>query len=315
MSIEKRDVMFKSGETFLAAWLFLPDQARSERRVPAVAMAHGFGAVKEMYLEPFARRFAAAGIAALVFDYRGFGASGGEPRQRVLPHDQMEDYRNALTWLSLQPEIDADGLGVWGTSFSGAHVIQVAAHDPRVKAVVSQAGPMDLGQIMRGLAGPEQFAGLQQLAIQERIRYATEGGEHYVPSAGRPGEGFALQADQDSYDFGTRAKATIAPAWRNEVAMSSLDAILEHAPGRFIDLVAPRPLLMILARNDAIVPPDSNRKAFARAGEPKRLLEIEGGHYSVYTGRGADEAGQAATEWFTEHLLPAKPVATSRAGA
>ncbi len=84
MTIEKRDVMFKSGEAF-AAWLFLPDQARSGRRVPAVAMAHRFGAVKEMYLEPFARRFAAAGIAALVFDYGGFGASGGEPGQRVLP--------------------------------------------------------------------------------------------------------------------------------------------------------------------------------------------------------------------------------------
>jgi dienelactone hydrolase len=182
MTIEKRDVMFKSGETFAAAWLFLPDQVRSAARVPAVTMGHGFGAVKEMYLEPFARRFAAAGMAALVFDYRGFGASGGEPRQRVLPLYQMEDYRNALTWLSLQPEIDVDRLGIWGTSFSGAHVIQVAAHDPRVKAVVSQVGPMDLGQITRELVGPQQFAGLLQLTIQERIRHATEGGEHYVPS-------------------------------------------------------------------------------------------------------------------------------------
>lgn len=299
MPIEKRDVMFKSGETFAAAWFFVPEQARSGGRVPAVAMAHGFGAVKEMYLEPFARRFAAAGIAALVFDYRGFGGSGGEPRQRVFPHDQMEDYRNALTWLSLQPEIDADRLGVWGTSFSGGHVIQVAAHDPRVKAVVSQAGAMDLDQITRGVAGPEQFAGLQQLTVQERIRHAVDGGERYVPSTARPGEGFAMQSDQDSYDF---AHGASAPTWRNEVAMSSLDAILEHAPGRFIDLVAPRPLLMILARNDAITPPDSIRNAFARAGEPKRLLEIEGGHYAIYTGHGADEAGQAGTEWFTEHL-------------
>src|SRR5256885_4210355 len=69
--IEKRDVMFKSGETFAAAWFFLPEQARSRQRVPAVAMAHGIGYVKEMYLEPFARRFAAAGIAALAFDFRG----------------------------------------------------------------------------------------------------------------------------------------------------------------------------------------------------------------------------------------------------
>jgi uncharacterized protein len=310
MSIKKRDVMFKSGETFAAAWLFLPEIAAPGARVPAVAMAHGLGAVKEMHLEPFARRFAEAGIAALVFDYRGFGASGGEPRQRISPRDQMEDYRNALTWLSLQPEIDADRLGVWGTSFSGGHVMQVAAHDSRVKAVVSQAGAMDVDQIIHMVAGPEMFAGLQQMTVQERIRQATEGGEKYIPSTARPGEGFALQADQDSYDFAHQAQATVAPTWRNEVTMGSLDPILEHAPGRFIDLVAPRPLLMILAKDDAVAPPDSIREAFNRAGDPKRLLEVAGGHYAVYSGNGANKAGQAATEWFTEHLLHAKPAAT-----
>jgi len=313
MPIEKRDVMFKSGESFAAAWLFLPKAAVPGARVPAVAMAHGLGAVQEMYLEPFARRFAEVGVAALVFDYRGFGASGGEPRQRISPHDQMEDYRNALTWLSLQPEIDADRLGVWGSSFSGGHVIQVAAHDSRVKAVVSQAGAMDVDQIIHTIAGPEMFAGLQHLTVQERIRHATEGGEKYIPSTGRPGEGFALQPDQDSYDFAHQAQATVAPAWRNEVTMGSLDAILEHAPGRFIDLVAPRPLLMILAKDDVIAPPDSIREAFNRAGGPKRLLEIDGGHYAVYSGNGAKKAAQAAIEWFTEHLSHAKPAATAPA--
>jgi len=300
MSIEEREVMFKSAETFAAGWLFLPENGALGVRVPAVAMAHGLGAVKEMYLEPFARRFAKAGIAALVFDYRGFGASGGEPRQRISPHDQMEDYRNALTWLSLQSEIDADRLGVWGSSFSGGHVIQVAAHDSRVKAVVSQAGAMDVNQIIRMIAGPEIFAGLQQLTVLERIRHATEGGEKYIPSTGRPGEGFALQSDPDSYDFAHQAQATVAPAWRNEVTMGSLYAILEHAPGRFIDLVAPRPLLMILAKDDAVAPPDLIREAFNRAGGPKRLLEVEGGHYAVYTGASAKKAGQAAWRWRKE---------------
>src|ERR1700683_367515 len=228
MSIEERDVMFKSGETFAAAWLFLPENGTLGVRVPAVAMAHGLGAVKEMYLEPFARRFAKAGIAALVSASRGLGASGGEPRQRISPHDQMEDYRNALTWLSIQPEIDADRLAVWGTSFSGGHVIQVAAHDSRVKAVVSQAGAMDLNQIVRTVAGPEMLAALQQLTVLERIRFATEGGEKYIPSTGRPGEGLALQSDQDSFDFAYLAQATVAPAWRNQVTMGSLDAILAH---------------------------------------------------------------------------------------
>jgi fermentation-respiration switch protein FrsA (DUF1100 family) len=100
-----------------------------------------------------------------------------------------------------------------------------------------------------------------------------------------------------------RQSAASAPAWRNEVTVGSLDAILEHAPARFIDLVAPRPLLMILAKDDAIAPPDSIREAFNRAGGPKRLLEVEGGHYSVYNGNGAEKAREVATEWFSEHLL------------
>lgn len=193
------------------AWFFLPQRAAAGTRVPAVAMAHGVGAVKEMYIDFFAQRFAEAGIAALLFDYRFFGASGGEPRQRVFPRDQLEDYRSALTWLSMQPEIESDQLGVWGTSFSGGHVIHVAAYDPRVKAVASQVGAMDPGQTLRDQTTPEQFAAFQQMLVKERVRHATDGGEVYIPSAAPPGQGFALQNDQDSYNFGHEAQTTIAP--------------------------------------------------------------------------------------------------------
>ena len=167
-----------------------------------------------MYLEFFARRFAEAGIAALLFDYRSFGASGGEPRQRVSPHDQIEDYRSALTCLSLRPEVDADRLGVWGTSFSGGHVLHVAAYDPRVKVVVSQVGAVDVDEIMHATATPEIRATLEQMTVQERIRHATEVGDVYVPSTGLPGQGFALQSDPDSYAFAHEAQATVAPSWR-----------------------------------------------------------------------------------------------------
>src|SRR5260370_33622411 len=149
MTIEKRDVTFKSADNLCVGWFFLPQRGKADKRLPAIAMAHGVGEVKEMYIDFFASRFAEAGVAALLFDYRFFGGSGGEPRQRVFPRDQMEDYRSALTWLSLRPEVDADRLGVWGTSFSGGHVIQGAAHDPRVKAGVSQTGANDLDRIMR----------------------------------------------------------------------------------------------------------------------------------------------------------------------
>jgi fermentation-respiration switch protein FrsA (DUF1100 family) len=301
MTVEKRDIVFPSGDSYCAAWLFLPDGASPTARVPGVAMAHGLGAVKEMYLEFFARNFAEAGIAAVLFDYRHFGASGGEPRQRVAPNDQIEDYRSALTCVSLQPEVDADRLGVWGTSFSGGHVLHVAAYDPRVKAVVSQVGAMDADAIMKATATPEQYAALKQMTIKERIRRATEGGEVYVPNTLSPGQTFAFQPDPESYEFAHKAQATVAPSWRDEVTMSSIGACLEYAPARSIDLIAPRPLLMFLAKSDPIAPPDTIRAAFARAGEPKQLVEIEGTHYSPYL-EAAAQTSRGAVEWFNEHL-------------
>src|SRR5207245_7260751 len=102
----------------------------------AVVMAHGFSAVKEMYLDRYAEAFAAAGLAALVFDNRNFGASGGEPRQEIDPWQQVRDYRHAITWMSRQPRVDRARIGVWGSSYSGGHALLVGAVDRRVKCVV-----------------------------------------------------------------------------------------------------------------------------------------------------------------------------------
>lgn len=306
MTIERRDVTFKSADSFAAGWFFLPEGGALGARVPAVALAPGTGGVKELYHEPFARRFAEAGVAALLFDYRSFGASGGEPRQRLFPRDQIEDYRSALTWLSLQPEIDAGRMGVWGASLSGGHVLHVAAYDPRVKAVVSTEGPVDIYQMLRAAAGEEQFAVMEQLTVQERVRRAAEGGEVYVPNVAPPGhQGFAYQTDPGSNEYFPVSSPDIAPSWCNELTMSSLEALLEYAPGRSIELIAPRPLLMMLGMEDTNTSPGLTRDAFARAGEPKRLLEVDGDHYSIYPwakGHNFDKVSQAAAEWFAQNL-------------
>ena len=302
MPVARQNVTFTSGNASCSGWFFLPSDRTLGQRLPAVAMAHGMGAVKEMYLEQFARRFTEAGVAALLFDYRGFGASEGAPRHKIVPHDQMEDYRSALTWLSLRDEVDPERLGIWGTSFSGGHVLHVGAYDPRVKAVVSQVGAMDLYANARQVTSPEQFAAFQQLAVGERVRRAGECGEVYIANALPPGQGPAMQVDQETYDWLIRAQSTVAPSWVNEVAVSSFEAILEHVPAKSIERVSPRPLLMILATEDKWTPPHLIREAYARALEPKRLLEIPGGHYAVYEGEGADLAGAAAAAWFVEHL-------------
>jgi cephalosporin-C deacetylase-like acetyl esterase len=128
----RKDVEFKTQDgATLAAWHFLPDQTSG--KVPTIVMAHGFSAVKEMYLDKFAEVFAAAGVGALVFDNRNFGASGGEPRQEIDPWEHVRDYRNAITFAQTLPETDLDRIGIWGSSYSGGHVLVVGAIDRRVK--------------------------------------------------------------------------------------------------------------------------------------------------------------------------------------
>ena len=127
----RKDVEFKTQDgVTLAAWHYLPDQ--SFGKVPTIVMAHGFSAVKEMYLDRFAEVFATTGLGALVFDNRNFGASGGEPRQEIDPWEQVRDYRDAITFAETLPETDVDRIGIWGSSYSGGHVLVVGAIDRRV---------------------------------------------------------------------------------------------------------------------------------------------------------------------------------------
>src|SRR3954454_5587962 len=123
--------------TRLRGDLYLP--ASGAAAYPAIVMAHGFSATRRMGLNGFARCFAAAGIAVLAYDHRNLGDSEGEPRQLINSWAQARDYRYALTWLAERPEVDADRLGIWGSSYSGGEVLVVGAIDDRVKVVVANA--------------------------------------------------------------------------------------------------------------------------------------------------------------------------------
>lgn len=116
-------------------WLYVPDGLYEGHKAPAIIMAHGFAGVKEMGLLNFAERFTAAGFVTLVFDYRFWGESEGEPRNQIFALEMVEDYRNAITWLSDRPEVNSEKIGVWGTSYSGGIALYVGTFDSRAKAV------------------------------------------------------------------------------------------------------------------------------------------------------------------------------------
>jgi pimeloyl-ACP methyl ester carboxylesterase len=147
----RQDIEFDAEGVTLRGWLYLPDAATGP--VPTIVMAHGFSAVKEMCLDAFAEAFAAGGLGALVFDNRNFGASDGEPRQEIDPWAQVRDYRHAITWAQTRQEVDAGRIGVWGSSYSGGHVLVLGAIDKRIKCVVAQvplvSGFRNIQRLMR----------------------------------------------------------------------------------------------------------------------------------------------------------------------
>ncbi len=298
---ERRDVTFLSQGLKCAAWYYVPSGLKEGEKRPAIVMAHGFTAVKESYLDNYADKFAAAGFMVLVFDYRHFGASEGEPRQQIFWYDQIKDYRNAITWVSLQPEVDANRIGVWGTSYSGGHVMHLAAFDKRVKAVVSQVPVSNVWESYFAALPPEAITNISAWHAQARTQRMTSGEVAYFPAVAPEGQP-AVMPQPESYqwfiEMGRRA-----PRWENRVTVESLETGVDYDPTAFIHLISPTPLLMVIASDDIVTPTEQEKKAFQRAREPKKLVVVPGRHFEAYNGPKHMQFFAPQLEWFQEHLM------------
>ena len=296
----REDIAFSADGMTLRGWLYTPDEAGGP--VPAVVMAHGFSAVKEMYLDRFAEVFAAAGLAALVFDNRNFGASDGEPRQEIDPWVQVRDYRTALTYACTRAEIDSARLGIWGSSYSGGHVLVVGAIDRRVKCVVAQV-PLISGHANARRLVRADFIPLFQTQF-DSDREARFRGEPpaMVPVVDADPLAPSALPTPDSYKWFSETGESRAPSWRNEVTLRSVEMFTEYEPGTYLPWISPTPLLMCVAENDILTVADLAIDGYERAREPKKLVILPGGHFDAYVD-GFELSSGAAVDWFTEYLL------------
>ena len=237
----------------------------------------------------------------LAFDHRHLGASDGAERGRVVAQEQHDDTRSALDWIVRQPGVDPERIGLWGSSYSGGHAVFIGAFDPRVKVIVAQVPALDVTDVLMTLAGREAFLGLLSALADDHARRNAGEPSLAIPVVAPEGE-LSVLPTPDSYEFMTRSGAD-APGWINQTTFESVARAAEYKPAAFIDLIAPKPLLLIGAVDDSVIPIAQLRTAFARAGEPKKLIELPCGHFEVYPGgTHHDEAADAATEWFTTHL-------------
>lgn len=292
-------VEFGSAGDAIRGTLHLPEATGP---VPVVVAGHGWGMTADGDLQDYAAVIAARGIAVLAIDFRRLGRSDGEPRQDLDPWMQVDDYRRAVSYVRKRPEIDPERIGVWGTSYSGGHVLVVGAIDPRVSCVVSQV-PMISGWdagLIRSTPAALRDLYARFTADHESV---FGGAEPALIATVGEGDDPAAYPGPDSYGYMMR-EGERSETWRNHTTLRSIERARAYHPGSYIERIAPKPLLMIVASGDEIGPALLQQRAYRGALEPKELLLVPGGHYAVYEER-FEECAKAAADWFARHLVGA----------
>lgn len=295
--------------TTLRGWRYTPEGANGAER-PGIVMAHGFSATKEMGLDAYAEVFCAGGFEVLVYDHANLGSSDGEPRQEINPWAQARDYRRALDWFGAQRGVDPARLGIWGSSYSGGEVLVVAAVDARVRAVVANVAFAGLPGVDYGdtEACEAAWAAMSAALDDETGGGPADTGDPVGPITvvREPGmaDDAAVFLDQpESSEWFLAMAAERAPAWRNSVTLrNGFGSEPVWDPGLAVSRLGGTPVLFVVATDDRLAATDVTVAAHRRATEPKRLVMIEGHHFTPYAGAALDEASGAACDWFTEWL-------------
>jgi len=299
--VTTREVTFYSDGIGCYGKIFFPKGFSANGKTPGIVLGQGW-AGNHFSIEKYGARFAERGMVAMVIDYRGWGSSDGfiaqaeptvsrgekEPirddkrftnakrdvvikRTRLIPMKQVEDYRNAISYLQGEPGIDADRIGIWGSSFAGGNVIVVAALDSRVKAVVGQVPAIS------GKSSPAGPVPLRGKALEDAIKRARTG------QGGEFETGFS---------------------YRRMVDVETNQMVAEYRPFHYLKAVGDRPVLLIPAEKEELINNKENAYAAMEVlTGPKKLILVPGiTHFEMYINEAFEISSNAAAAWFREHL-------------
>ena len=239
-------------------------------------MAHGFGAPRAAGLAAFAERFVAEGYAAYLFDYRNFGDSSGRPRHWVSPRRHLQDWASAVAHVRTLVQIDTQRLVLWGTSFSGGHVIQTAALDPHVSRSHRPGAACE--RIAQHEADSHRHSLRMTLAALRDVLGDMLGRPHYSPIVGRPGELAALTGDDASHGY----PKLLPPGakWENRMLSRVFLEVPLYSPIRHASKVS-APSLIVAGRDDTITPASAAKRAAGRMKNCTFHL-VEGNHFQLH---------------------------------
>jgi hypothetical protein len=301
-------VAFSSQGATLRGYLVTLAGGRARR--PAVMMAHGTSATLRMAALDYARVFARAGLAALVFDHRNFGCSDGEPRLEINPWIQCRGYVDALTFASTHPAVDPDRMALWGDSYSGGEVVVVSACDARAKAVVAQC-PIFGAALPPQLPSADAFAAIKATLLTGDVAGTPETSTGPLPvvshdQAGTPSLLTPIQAFRWFIEYGGRPGS----GWVNRVTRVIPSTPAVYSPYLCSPFVQADVLLMV-APDDEMVHANYAvaQQAFALMPGVTQWYDIADGHFGLLHCPGArfDEAASVKSKFLRDRLTGLTP--------
>jgi len=291
----KRAVEFYSEGFKLVGDIYVPDGLPSGEQRAAVLLCHGYTGVKDLYLPDNAKTLNGAGYVVMTFDYKGWGESEGT-RSRLAPYSRVADVQAAMTYLGMQPEADADRIGLYGTSYGGATVSWTGAVDQRAKCIVSVVGIGHGARWMSRVRRVDEWFDLQERSKEDREKRASTGESEYVDRSE------ILLPDRQSAELAAAARRN-NPAAVGTIPLEYVDDTIGFNPEWIVDKISPRPILFITSDNDRLVLPEESEQLYAHAGDPKKLVVLKGyGHYEVYSEPAFSEVMAATLEWYGVYL-------------
>jgi uncharacterized protein len=298
------EIEFQSQGVTVRGHFYKPE---GEGPFPVVVMAGGWCYVKELVQPDYAKVFASAGIAALVFDYRNLGTSDGEIRQHLDPWEQIEDYRNAITFAENRADIDAERIAVWGISYSGGHVLILGAIDPRIKCIVSNIPVVDGSLTMRLVHGSLGFRNLQAAMIEDRRKRFQTGEYGYMPmSSTDPTKELVTWPFPEVTTAFVALKESEAPNHEHRNTVASVELLCNYGVLEYAKRIINIPTLMTVAEGDDITTWDAEIGVFNAIATPKKRMFVfdHTSHMTLYSNKSRLEiAAEQGRAWLVEHLI------------
>nr|WP_281373778.1 alpha/beta fold hydrolase [Mycobacterium vicinigordonae] len=296
-------VEFPSDGDTLVGTMFRPDEA--EGPLPTVVAAGGWCYVREIVLPYVARIAANNHIQFLSFDYAGFGESGGRRRQHLDPWQQISAYRNAITYVETRDDVDPHRIGVLGISYSGGHVLILAAIDPRIKAIVSIVPVIDGYMNMKRIHGELRFREYEKAVLDDRRNRLTAEGGIWPMTTMVPHEELSVWPIPRTGEVFRKLKETEAPRHEHWQTIESAELLLNYNVTPFLPRILDTKVMMVVAEGDNLTMWDVEIDAFNKVASPHKRLEIlpAVSHMSIYSERGdTNVVSQLSAEWFSTHL-------------